>query len=29
MPVYNAVNQTRGYPPIAIYSPREVIDYDG
>ena len=29
IPLYNAVNQTRGYPPIAIYSPREVIDYDG
>ena len=29
IPMYNAVNQTRGYPPIAIYSPREVIDYDG
>ena len=28
VPLYNAVNQARGYHPIAINSPQEVIIYD-
>lgn len=28
IPMYNGVSAARGYPPIAIYSPREVIEYD-
>ena len=28
IPLYNAVNRKKGYPTIAIYSPREVIEYE-
>lgn len=28
IPLYNAVNSTRGYGEIAIYSPQEVIHYE-
>ncbi len=28
IPLYNAVNERNGYPPIAIYSPNEVIWYE-
>ncbi len=28
IPQYNAVNMLKGYPALAIYSPREVIDYE-
>ena len=28
IPLYNAVNVLRGYQPIAIFSPREVIRYE-
>ena len=28
IPLYNAVNARQGFPPIAIYSPAEVIDYE-
>ena len=27
VPQYNAVNTLRGYPGLAIHSPREVIEY--
>ena len=28
IPLYNAVNALNGYPALAIFSPREVIDYE-
>ncbi len=28
IPLYNGVNMTRGYPAIAIHTPREVVSYD-
>ena len=28
IPLYNAVNALKGYKPIQIYSPREVINYE-
>jgi predicted nucleic acid-binding protein len=28
IPLYNAVNSIRGFAPLAIHSPREVIDYE-
>jgi hypothetical protein len=28
IPLYNAINMLNGYPPIAIHSPMEVIDYE-
>jgi hypothetical protein len=28
IPLYNGVNLTRGFGPVAIHSPREVIEYD-
>jgi len=28
IPLYNAVNALRGYPGIAIHSPREVMEYE-
>jgi len=28
IPLYNAVNSIRGFPPLAIHSPSEVIDYE-
>lgn len=28
IPLYNAVNRQNGFPEIAIYSPREVIEYE-
>ncbi|MFN3979774.1 MAG: type II toxin-antitoxin system VapC family toxin [Caldilinea sp.] len=28
IPLYNAINALQGYQPIAIFSPREVIDYE-
>jgi len=28
IPLYNAVNTLRGYQQIAIFSPREVIQYE-
>ena len=28
IPLYNGVNLSQGYPELAIYSPREVIEYE-
>ncbi len=28
IPLYNGVNMARGFPPIAIHTPQEVISYD-
>ena len=28
IPLYNAMNTLKGYQQIAIYSPREVIEYE-
>lgn len=28
IPLYNAINTIKGYPPISIFSPLEVINYE-